>query len=204
MNRSALIFHGPGARQHVLDEAARVGRLLAPPFGEDGLKVDQAREAVALIQSVPLGLNLGVVVIGPLDLAAPKSADVLLKVVEEFHEFVRPMLWAHDLGGVRGTIQSRCLDVWCPATGLEIRDEELEEAARELLNANLNGQFYKVPAVVSKMKGKELELLGEVAEAMTVMLDNPLVLPLWERVRATSMWRNPTPMEVISTFLPEV
>lgn len=202
MIRSALIFHGPGARQHALDEAGRQGRLLAEPFGDNGLKVGEARDAVALLQSVPIGVDVGIVVVGPLDRAAPKSADVLLKVVEEFHQYVRPILWANDLGGVRGTIRSRCLDVWCPATGYERRDEELEGIARELLNAVLAERYYEVPSLVTKMKGKELELLAEVAEAMTVLLDDPKVFPLWERIRDTARWRNPTPMEVISTFLP--
>lgn len=203
MNQSAVIYHGPGARQFALDEAGRLGRLLHPPFGDKGLKVDEARKAVELLQSVPIGEDLGVVVIGPLDKAPPKSADVLLKIVEEFTEYVRPVLWADDLGGVRPTIQSRCLDVWCPATGFEPVDEELQGLARQLLTASLQGRYYEVPTLVSQIKDRRVEALGVVAEAMSAMTDDPKVLPLWERVRATAQWRNPTPMELISTFLPE-
>ena len=200
--RSCLLYHGPGALQSALDEAGRQGRLLHPPFGEKGLKVDEAREFVSLMMTPPVGVDQGVVIAGPLDHAAPKSADVLLKAIEEFTDFVMPILWATDLGGVRGTIRSRCLPVWAPATGLEPGDEELEGTARELLQAVLHERFYQVPLMVQKMKGRERELLAEVSEAMSAMPDVPAVLALWERVRDVSKWRNPTPLEVIAAFLP--
>jgi len=202
---SCLLFHGPGARQHALDEAGRIGLLLHEPFGDTGLKVDEAREFVSLLQAPPLGSDIGVVIAGPMDnTAGLKSADALLKSIEQPNEYVRPILWADDLGGVKGTIRSRCLPIWCPPTGFEPVDEELEAAARELLNAALADQFYAVPRIVAQMKGKEVALLNEVAEAMTVLRDNPEVLSLWERVRAVARWRNPTPMEIITVFLPEV
>ena len=203
MTRSAVIYHGPGACQVVIDEAGRQGRLLHEPFGDKGLKIKEAREAVRLLQSVPIGLDLGLVIVGPLDKAPPRSVDVLLKVVEEFNQYVRPLLWAYDLGGVRPTIRSRCLDVWCPATGYEPEDEVLDEVARELLHASLGERYYEVPGLVAQMSGREAELLAEVVNAMSVLLDNPKVLPLWERVRGAARWRNPTAMEVISAFLPE-
>ena len=108
---SCILFHGPKARQAVLHEANCIGRLLAPPFGEEGaygLKVDEAREFVALLSTAPLGTAVGVVIAGPMDVASPKSSDVLLKSIEEFNaSVVFPLLWAHDLGGVTGTIRSR-------------------------------------------------------------------------------------------------
>jgi hypothetical protein len=200
---SCLLCHGPGARQFAVDEAGRRGRLLHAPFGDDGLKVDDAREMVSLLQSAPLGIDLGVVIAGPMDMTKGlKSADALLKSIEQPNKYVQAILWATDIGGVKGTIRSRCLPVWCPATGDEPVDDELEGTARELLNAALNDQGFMVPGLVKKMKGKLPELLGEVADAMTVLLDNPKVFPLWERVRAVARWRNPTQMEVISAFLP--
>jgi len=204
MSLSCPLFHGPGARQCALDEAGRIGGLLHEPFGDNGLKVDEAREFVALMQVAPLGCDVGVVMAGPMDdTRGLKSADALLKSIEQPNQYVRPVLWAADLGGVKGTIRSRCLPVWCPPTGFEPADEELEEAARELLTAALAGQVFAVPALVASMKGKERELLGEVADAMTVLLDDPKVLSLWGRVRAVAQWQNPTPMEVIVAFLPE-
>ena len=199
---SCLLYHGPGARQNALDEAARLGRLLHEPFGEVGLKVDEARLLVSLMQAPPIGVDLGVVIAGPMDKAPPKSADVLLKVIEEPPDFVRPLLWATDLGGVRGTIRSRCLPVWCPTTGFEEGDDELEATARELLQAVLNERIYEIPIHVKKMKGRETELLAEVSEAMSSMPDVPAVLALWERVREVARWRNPTYLEVVAAFLP--
>lgn len=207
---SCLLFHGPGARQAAIDDASRRGRLLHEPFGDGNLKVDEAREFALLLQSAPLGEDIGIVVAGPMDRALPKSSDALLKSIEQFHQYVHPILWALDIGGVRDTIRSRCLPMWAPATGFEPVDEEVEEVARELLNASLGGYYASVPGLVAKMAKSEtkpsryIELLTETVEAMTVMLDNPKVLPLWERVRAAARWRNPTQMEIIVAFLPEV
>ena len=76
---SCLIFHGPGAKAAAMQKAVSAGRLLAPPFGEDGLKTDDAREVVELLFSTPLGMDIGVIVVGPMDEANLKASDVLLK-----------------------------------------------------------------------------------------------------------------------------
>ena len=200
---SCVLYHGPGAAQTALDEAGRHGRLLHEPFGDEkGLKVDAARELVSLLLAPPIGVDSGVVVVGPMDKVAPRSADVLLKTVEEPPDYARLILWARDLGGVRKTIQSRCLPVWCPPTGFEETDEELEEVARELLQSVLSERVFEIPEHIKKMKGREKELLAEVAEAMSAMPDVPMVLDLWERVREVARWRNPTYLEVVSVFLP--
>jgi len=213
MQTSCPLFHGPGARQAAVDEANRYGRLLHDPFGEEkvmGLTVDEAREFVSLLQTPPIGSANGVVIAGPMDKASPKSSDTLLKTIESFNPYVLPILWATDLGGVRGTIRSRCLDRWCPATGYEPVDEEVEETARELVNAHLNGNFWQVPGLVAKMAPQKkrklparyVELISEVADALVVLADNPKVFPLWDRVRDVARWRNPTQIEVVSAFLP--
>lgn len=206
---SCRIYHGPGARQSALDEAARLGRLLHEPFGDEGLKVDEAREFVSLLQYPPVGEYSGVVIAGPLDHAAPRSSDVLLKSLEEPPPYVFPLVWATDLGGVIATIRSRCLPVWCPQRLSEPGDEEVEGAARELLQATLDDRLWLVPRIVAKVKstpkqrGREPELVAEAVEAMTAMLDNPKVLALWERVRELAAWHNPTSIEVMSAFMPE-
>ena len=210
---SCILYHGPGAREFAINDAGQRGRLLHAPFGElgaTGLKVDEAREFASLLQSAPLGEELGIVVAGPMDIAKPQSADALLKSIEQFNQYVLPLLWAHDLGGVQGTIRSRCLPVWCPATGFEPVDEEVEEVARELLAAALAGRAFEVPGLVVKMAktktqpSRYIELLAEVADAMSAQTDNPKVLKLWERVRLVTRWRNPTQMEIVVAFLPEV
>lgn len=199
---SCLLFHGPGARQRALDEAGSRGRLLHEPFGDSGLKVDEARLFVNLLYTPPIGTDVGVLIAGPMDKAAPKSSDVLLKSIEEFGEYVFPILWATDLGGVRGTIRSRCLPVWSPPTGFEPEDPELEEAAQELVQAVLTGKPYMVPPVVQKMKGREHELLMAACEGMAAMSSVPSILAQWEKVREAARWRNPTPLEVIAAFMP--
>ena len=210
---SCIIYHGPGAREFAINEAGRRGRLLHAPFGEEaktGLKVDEAREFASLLLSAPLGSELGIVVAGPMDIAKPQSADALLKSIEQFNQYVLPILWAHDLGGVQGTIRSRCLPVWCPATGFEPVDEELEEVARDLLSAALADRAFEIPGLVAKMAGKKgkparyVELLAEVADAMAAQTDDLKVLELWERVRPVTRWSNPTQMEVVAAFLPDV
>lgn len=205
MTISALLYHGPGARQYALDQAGRVGRILHDPIGDPhkGLKVDEARLAVSLLQSVPVGEDVGVVVLGPLDRTAEKSADVLLKIVEEHDSCAVPILWAYDLGGVRPTIRSRCLSVWAPATGLEESDEQLEEVSRKLVSAYLSGRYYEVPVLVQEMKGREPDLLCETADALRAYVEDPKAMKLWERVRKTARWSNPTQIEVMVTFLPE-
>lgn len=210
MTISCRLYHGPGARTAVLEEAGRLGRLLHEPFGDEGLKVDEAREFILLMQCPPVGEDLGVVIAGPLDRAAPKSSDVLLKSIEEPPPYVFPLLWATDLGGVAATIQSRCLPIWCPTTKstlAEPTDEVVEEVARTLVAEVLAGKLWQVPLLVAKVKAsgkqrsREPELVAEAVEALSGMLDNPKARALWERVRELAAWRNPTQIEVIAAFL---
>lgn len=207
---SCRLYHGPGARTAALEEAVRLGRLLHEPFGDEGLKVDEAREFVSLMQCSPVGEDLGVIIAGPLDHAAPKSSDVLLKSIEEPPPYVFPLLWATDLGGVAATIQSRCLPIWCPLRSafLEPSDEVVEEVARTLLNEVLAGKLWQVPLLVAKVKAsgkqrsREPELIAEVVEALSGMLEDPQARALWERIREVAAWRNPTQIEVMAAFLP--
>lgn len=210
MTRSCRLFHGPGARLAALNEAARLGRLLHEPFGDEGLKVAEAREFVSLLQCAPVGETDGVVIAGPMDHAMPKSSDVFLKSIEEPPLFVHPLLWATDLGGVSVTVRSRCLAVWCPNADTSAPGDELVEGtARELLTAVLAGKYGLVPGLVGKVKstpklrGREPELVAEVVEAMTLMMEDPKVMTLWSRVRHLATWQNPTQLEVIAAFLPD-
>jgi len=181
------------------------------PFGDEGLKVDEAREFVLLMQCPPVGEDLGVVIAGPLDHAAPKSTDVLLKSIEEPPPYVFPLLWATDLGGVAATIQSRCLPIWCPATAstwVEPTDEVVEEVARTLVTEVMAGRLWQVPTLVAKVKAsgkqrsREPELVAEAVDALSGMLGDPKARALWERIRELATWRNPTQIEVIAAFLP--
>ncbi len=203
---SCILFHGPGARAEALEEAYRIGHLMAPPMGDDGLKVDEAREAVSLLQTSPLS-GVGCLVIGPMDYSNKKSSDVLLKVVEEFDgEYVHPILWAKDLEDVHPTLRSRCLDrwVWVDPADLEDPDEdddELEHAGRELVRASLSGELWLIPELVTKQSKKLNELLEVMANAIAA---DPTVenLTLWESLRQAARYRNPTAIEIIAACLP--
>lgn len=208
--RTCRLYHGPGAFEAALEAVRSTGRLLHEPLGAKGLTADEARFLVDLMQSPPLGDQLGVLVAGPLDHAAPKSTDVLLKTIEEPPPYIIPILWATDLGGVSATIRSRCLPIWAPLDPhSSVVDEEIEGLARDLLQAVLAGHYWQVPIVVGKVKAttkqrsREPELVAEVLDAMSSMLDNPKVFSLWESVRALACWRNPTPLELIAAFMPD-
>lgn len=184
-----------------MDEAYRVGRLVAQPFGEDGLRVAGAREAVAALMDAPVGDQIGVVVIGPMDKTrSPEACDVLLKSIEEFSPLVQPMLWADDVGGVIGTIRSRCEERWSPAREDTEDDEEIIKASWDLLDACLRGDVHKIPAIVTSHKGKEVKLIEGLASALSTDFTGPRV-ELWNRLRLVARWRNPSPIEIVAALV---
>lgn len=199
---TAPLYYGPGAESQALSAAHQQGRLLAPPFGGSGLKVDEAREIVSLLNSTPVGIAVGVVVIGPIDFANDKAADTLLKTVEQFNESVLPVLWARDLSNVRPTLRSRCQPHWSPGFDIET-DEELEAGGRDLVAAALStDRLYEIPTLVKKFAGREHDLMGVMADALSVG-DVPSMM-LWERLRPVSQLRNPSAIELVAALLPEV
>lgn len=201
---SCILYYGPGARIEALDEAHRIGELVAPPFGDEGLKVDDAREIVRLL-GIPPFEGIGVVVAGPMELATYKANDALLKSIEEFDaETVRPVLWANELEEVSPTIRSRCLARWA---WLDPEDEEIDEdrdaleaAGRGLVRAALAGDLWAIPDYVNQHKGDLTDLLGIAAGAIA---DDPTerALRLWESIRKVARHRNPRPIEIIAAFL---
>lgn len=183
--------------------AEKVGPLMAPPFGDDGLKTDMAREIVTALYSVPVGVDIGTVVIGPMDSdrANPKACDVLLKRLEEFDDAtVQPFLWAFDLGSVIPTIRSRCLARWADAV-LD-GDGELESAAAALVETVLAGRLARVASIVKKVDAKKLpDLIGAVAGHLSDNIEDPACREIWERVRKVSLWRNPTVVELVGALV---
>ena len=204
---SCILYHGPGAEEAAADEAHLLGRLLAPPFGAEGLKVEEAREFVALLGSVPIGTEKGVVIAGPVDLANYKAADVLLKSIEEFNSrFLQPILWAHDLGGVSPTIQSRCLARWAPPSADVPEDDELVAVGYDLIQASLEGEIWRIPTLIKDFlkdhKNGEHDILRSAADALHAQLDEPQHRALWRQLRKAARHRNPTVIEVTVAFLP--
>jgi hypothetical protein len=209
---SCLLFHGPGARATALERAHVTGRLLADPIGDEGLGVDEAREAVRLLQMTPVGMDKGVVVIGPMDrLRSFDANDALLKHIEEFEDrFVQPILWAHDYGGVSETIRSRCLDFWSPLDeAIEEDDDFYVSAGWDLLHVTLNEEYWRFQEVLDRFKGKkdwEHRLLSYLIEALrqdiTLSGDPEPRMELWKRLRPVTKYQNPTSIEILAALLP--
>lgn len=199
---SCILFHGPGAREAALAEAPLLGRLVAPPYGDDGLRAAEAREVVSSLLSPPVGEEAGVVVVGPMDLAWPKASDVLLKRIEEFNpKVVTPILWANDLGGVSPTIRSRCLERWAPTLEDAEEDEAVVTAAWELVEAVTLNETYRVSSALFRVKGKEVELLNAIAGVLSTDLDDPVKRALWNRLQPVARWKNPTQMEIAAAIV---
>lgn len=206
---SCLLFHGPGAKLAACEAAARLGFLLADPFGDDegGLKVDDARAACALLSTTPLGDQIGVVVIGPMDgTATLKSADVLLKSIEEFRgEFVQPVLWAHDLGGVPMTIRSRCLAHWSDLE--EAKDEDDDEVASSAWTA-VSAAIQKDHArligalrLLTRKEAKANKFLMALVDCLSTKLDDPAHRAVWERLRPVALRRVIVPLDLASALM---
>lgn len=176
----------------------RLGRLIAPPFGEQGLKIAESREIVGLMESAAVGDEPGVIVMGPMDRATKASQDVLLKNIEEFDDrLVRPVLWARDEGSVISTIRSRCLRTWCP--GVIENDEELLEKGRLLVECVLAKD---TAGVIESMKDIDLRgILEAAAHELAIRGINDKTKDLWEQVRAVLRYRNPSATEVLAAFL---
>jgi hypothetical protein len=176
--------------------------MLADPIGDEGLKTDEVREAVKLLNSAVVGSRIGVVVLGPLDGIRPEASDVLLKTLEDFNpKSVQPILWAYDAGDVRGTIRSRCLEEWCPY-GLD-PETEFQEDALEVVRASLKRDWASVIDIVKERKGQERELLSATATVLSRAKGAKWV-PLWLSVREALQYRNLSKNEVLAALLGEV
>ncbi len=205
---SCILFHGPGARSAALTEASQLGRLIHPPFGDEGLKIDEAREVVELLSSTPMGSEMGTLVVGPMDeLARADSFSPLLKPLEEFDgETTQPILWAHDNGGVPATIRSRCLERFAPATGAEEDDEALQNAAFKAVESALKVDRVGIIEAfkIGVKKDSVRPFLWAMCDSLSMDLQKAEVRALWERLRNVARWSNPTVIETLSALLPEV
>ena len=202
---SCFLFHGPGAKQAALSHIQNIGGwMMAPPIGEEGLKVADAREVTELLLSPPVGdCALGVVLIGPVDRATPDALDALLKPIEEFGAATIPVLWAHDLEDVWETIRSRCMDQWAPAD-LLIEDEDSSQAlAWDVLEVVLSGNL----AVLTRLTGKRAkeEKVDVVIQAMITSLASDIQQPvrrkMWDSLRKLTQQRRPTRAGLIAALL---
>lgn len=201
MSTSCILYHGPGAKEAAIAEANRIGRLVAPPIGDDGLKVDDARRVTELLMSVPTGELMGVVVIGPMDEANAKSSDTLLKSIEEFPgDYTVPIMWAHDLGGVSMTIRSRCLDRFVTALGTNDNDVVVAAAFR-IIEAVIAKEYLIVVDTMRSYDKREADLIAALSEALSTDLDREDYREIWDRVRRVAEFRNPFLSELIVSMI---
>lgn len=201
MSTSCILYHGPGAKEAAIAEANRIGRLVAPPIGDDGLKVDDARRVTELLMSVPTGELMGVVVIGPMDEANAKSSDTLLKSIEEFPgDYTVPIMWAHDLGGVSMTIRSRCLDRFVTALGTNDNDVVVAAAFR-IIEAVIAKEYLTVVDTMRSYDKREADLIAALSEALSTGLEREDYREIWGRVRRVAEFRNPFLSELIVAMI---
>jgi len=205
MSASCVLFHGPGARTACLAHVRQVnGRLVAPPFGDDGLKVAEAREATELLFSPPVGEKIGVVVLGPMDRATPDAVDALLKTIEEFPSGVTlPVLWAHELEDVWGVLRSRCLEHWCSAPATVEEDGATTSLAWDLLEGVLTGDLSVLIRLIEKQtKGEKVDaLIQAIIVTLASDLQHPARRKMWDSLRVLTRQKQPTRVGLVSALL---
>lgn len=194
---SSWLFYGPSAYEAALTQAKKTGFLFRPFFGESGLKVEEARQAVERINMNPPGDQLGVVLIGPMDEASSQASDVLLKSLEEFPSRIQPILWAKDISSVIPTIRSRCLLFWSFSSEISHPEEVISECFDFLKNQT------NIPFLISFFKKKKnlsefLEVLPWVLLQENFSVGN---VKFWISLRKLLEKKNLTSNEVLSFFL---
>ena len=198
---SSLLFYGPGSEDFALNESHKIGRLIKT-FGSEGLKTEEAREAVSLINETPVGDRKGVILIGPMDTANEKASDVLLKSLEDFNEkVIQPILWAYDIGNVIPTIRSRCISKWCFAK--EQVSPEMQELAIGLLSAWVQKDVKHIVDTLKANKKNLRDLLNTVVLFISQqVVEKPKWGNLWFPIRKVLSHPEPSYSESLVAFLP--
>lgn len=200
-----MLYHGPKGREVALHQANACGRVLGI-FGDDGLKVDMAKEVVEVLSSAPIGDGVGAIVIGPVEDASEEAANALLKVLEEYGdgEYVKAFVWANDIGGVINTIRSRCIEEWCPGDGKITAEYPLLPAATVLCEAALRRKTAAVIEHLNEHSGREVLIARASVEVLAHKEEWPLKgrLILWESLRE-ALVEPITVMKIRTAFLLE-
>ena len=168
-------------------------------YGEDNFNIEVSRRVVEVMSSTPVGDRLATLVAGPLDEALLGSLDPLLKAIEEFRgDQMQPFLWARNIGGVSGTIMSRCFVQWCP--GEYVIDDDVLEVMPRVCQAAAEGEVDVVIDRLSKLKGRERMVFQAAAKHLSGQ-EGFGHLALWESLREVLRVRNPSTNEMIGAFL---
>lgn len=194
-----LLYHGPSALGQAIRTAESIGHLDRDPFGSDGIKIDEAREIVSLLDQRSVGSRVRSLVIGPLDRSQGIATDVLLKSLEGFDpEVGRPVLWAWSLEGVSPTIRSRTWAVWAP--GEKVLDEDLLIEVKYLVRASLRQDAVEIVQRWGEMEVTEDFLLC-LGRAVLDVSGDLKGLSLWSSLRPILQHQKPTKHEVLTALL---
>jgi len=174
-------------------------------MGDDGLSVETSREVVSLLSRSPIGDQIGVVVIGPMDrMKSSEAADSLLKTLEDFDaSILLPILWADDAGGVPGTIRSRCTEKWCPSPPGSSEDLAYLQVAESLCEAAIQQKVAAVIEILMENKDQELEILRASTSLLAAKEAWPLGsrLLLWDSLRECLSQVRPSPRTILAAYL---
>jgi len=191
---SSFLFYGPGARKKALSRE-KEGRRIGGPFGEEGLKIEEARTIIRLLDNLPPGRKKCTFVIGPMNRATPAASDVLLKSLEEPPGKVEMVLWAEDLSSVLPTITSRCWAQWC--YGEEVC--EMEEEARLLILYLGEGKIAEASKLLEENKKSLEEFLRSVPWVLSEdQVEDSLV---WSGVRENLLKKKVTFLNTSTSLL---
>lgn len=157
---------------------------------------------------------MGVLLLGPMDLATPEAQDCLLKSLEEVDSRIfQPILWAWDSGAVVPTILSRCLMEWCPH-GAQL-DMEFEPEAQVLVRAALARDRASTVSGLKEFEADNKErahryrdLLGSAALVVSEKLkvsEKPSEIQgltdLWDSLRLALRSPRPSSLETLAALL---
>jgi hypothetical protein len=200
MLMTATLYHGPGSRERSLQVADDLGTLVTPPVGGERFGVEDARAIVRLVIYPQAVDKLGIIVVG-LDHAAPKTQDVLLKILEEHDPSItRILLWASEAENVSSTVRSRCLEEWCPFDGVgHDLDDEINSIAASIAACIQKNEMAEALTIVLETHGREVELLDHLAYRCRLNWDSG-GSEWWGKIRPVYNNRNPTNLEVIAAL----
>jgi len=179
---SSFLFYGPGALEKALS-LEKEGRKLGDPFGDKGLKIDESRIIVRLLNNLPPGRMRCTLVIGPMNRSTPAASDVLLKSLEEPPKKVDLILWSENLVRVSPTIISRCWPVWCYGEDLCKK----EKAAQALVAYLSEGKISEALGVLDKNKKYLEELMRSVSLVLSRGEVTSANKKIWKQTRNVLM-----------------
>lgn len=181
---SPVLFHGPTSHTAAARAATAWGRLCGS-YGDpiSGFTAATIREVASVMRSVPIHEGRNSVVLGPVDVVTQDGImDSVLKVLEEAHpRSPRAYLWAWDLGAVRDTVASRCLQEWCGGT--RVLRQEATAAARSLVDGYEVCSSLGILEALYSVRKSWPQVSGDFLHALAEEVRRRNALELWAKIR---------------------